>query len=54
MIRRFNRYELKYVLPSWKCDAIIADLAEMTTPDVSRIPEPGLRSPSDGVTVFGR
>ena len=34
MIRRFNRYELKYVLPSWKCDAIIADLAEMTTPDV--------------------
>jgi SPX domain protein involved in polyphosphate accumulation len=34
VIRRFNRYELKYVLPAWKCDAIIADLAEMTTPDV--------------------
>lgn len=32
-IRRFNRYELKYVLPAWKCDAIIADLSEMTTPD---------------------
>ena len=25
-IRRFNRYELKYVLPAWKCEAIIADL----------------------------
>ena len=26
MIRRFNRYELKYVLPWSKCEAIIADL----------------------------
>ncbi|HEU5075102.1 MAG TPA: polyphosphate polymerase domain-containing protein, partial [Polyangiaceae bacterium] len=27
MIRRFNRYELKYVLPWAKCEALIADLA---------------------------
>lgn len=26
MIRRFNRYELKYVLPWAKCEALIADL----------------------------
>jgi SPX domain protein involved in polyphosphate accumulation len=33
VIRRFNRYELKYVLPAWKCDAIIADLDGFATPD---------------------
>ena len=33
MIRRFNRYELKYVLPAWQCDAIIADLDGFATPD---------------------
>jgi SPX domain protein involved in polyphosphate accumulation len=33
MIRRFNRYELKYVLPTERCDAIIADLDGMATPD---------------------
>ena len=33
-IKRFNRYELKYVLPVAKCDAIIEDLADFTTPDV--------------------
>ena len=27
MIRRFNRYELKYVLPWAKCEALLADLA---------------------------
>ena len=32
-IKRFNRYELKYVLPAAKCDAIIEDLAAFTTPD---------------------
>lgn len=33
MIKRFNRYELKYVLPVTRCDAIIEDLAELATPD---------------------
>ena len=33
-IKRFNRYELKYVLPAARCDAIIEDLAAFTTPDV--------------------
>ena len=32
-IRRFNRYELKYVLPAWQCDEIIADLEGFATPD---------------------
>lgn len=34
MIRRFNRYELKYILPAWQVDAIIADLDGFATPDV--------------------
>jgi SPX domain protein involved in polyphosphate accumulation len=33
MIRRFNRYELKYVLRTAQCDAIIADLDGLATPD---------------------
>jgi len=33
MIRRFNRYELKYIMPVEQCDGIIADLKELTTPD---------------------
>jgi SPX domain protein involved in polyphosphate accumulation len=33
-IKRFNRYELKYILPTAQCDAIIEDLAAFTTPDV--------------------
>jgi hypothetical protein len=31
-IKRFNRYELKYVLQAAKCAAIIEDLAAFTTP----------------------
>jgi len=33
MIRRFNRYELKYVLPIEKCNRIIDDLHGFTHPD---------------------
>ncbi len=33
MIRRFNRYELKYVLPAAKCEEIIKDLDGFATPD---------------------
>jgi len=33
VIRRFNRYELKYVVPLSQVDAIAADLASMTEPD---------------------
>jgi SPX domain protein involved in polyphosphate accumulation len=33
MIRRFNRYELKYFLPVSRCDRIIADLRAFTQPD---------------------
>lgn len=33
MIRRFNRYELKYVIPVAGVDAICADLLELTRPD---------------------
>ncbi|HUT78414.1 MAG TPA: polyphosphate polymerase domain-containing protein [Polyangia bacterium] len=33
MIRRFNRYELKYIIPVARVDAICADLMEMTQPD---------------------
>ena len=29
-IRRFNRYELKYVLPAWQCERIIEDIAPFT------------------------
>lgn len=33
MIRRFNRYELKYIVPLTDVDAIAADLESMTVPD---------------------
>jgi SPX domain protein involved in polyphosphate accumulation len=33
VIKRFNRYELKYVLPVTTRDSIIDDLATLTTPD---------------------
>jgi SPX domain protein involved in polyphosphate accumulation len=33
VIRRFNRYELKYIVPLAKVDAIAADLESMTEPD---------------------
>ncbi len=33
MIKRFNRYELKYVLLSWQVEKIIEDLAAFATPD---------------------
>ncbi|MBN1654740.1 MAG: polyphosphate polymerase domain-containing protein [Deltaproteobacteria bacterium] len=33
MIRRFNRYELKYILPVEKCDRIIRDLQGFAHPD---------------------
>jgi SPX domain protein involved in polyphosphate accumulation len=33
MIRRFNRYELKYVLPLWKCQRIMAELKGFAEPD---------------------
>jgi SPX domain protein involved in polyphosphate accumulation len=33
VIRRFNRYELKYLLPIQKCDAIIAELDGFATRD---------------------
>jgi hypothetical protein len=33
MIKRFNRYELKYVLPMSKCHEVIADLGNHVTPD---------------------
>jgi SPX domain protein involved in polyphosphate accumulation len=33
MIKRFNRYELKYIIPVQQADAIITDLEEMTEPD---------------------
>jgi len=33
VIRRFNRYELKYVLDARKCDQIIEDLGTFATPD---------------------
>ncbi len=33
MIRRFNRYELKYLLPVSQCDRIVADLSGLTEPD---------------------
>ncbi|MBN2496042.1 MAG: polyphosphate polymerase domain-containing protein [Deltaproteobacteria bacterium] len=32
-VRRFNRYELKYLLPAARAEAIMADLREMTEPD---------------------
>jgi SPX domain protein involved in polyphosphate accumulation len=33
VIRRFNRYELKYVLDARKCEQIIEDLGTFATPD---------------------
>lgn len=33
MIRRFNRYELKYILPIDKCNRIIDDLRDFAHPD---------------------
>jgi len=33
MIRRFNRYELKYVLPWAKCEALMQDIAQHIPPD---------------------
>jgi SPX domain protein involved in polyphosphate accumulation len=33
MIRRFNRFELKYVLPWSKCERVIADLTHHIPPD---------------------
>ena len=33
MIRRFNRYELKYILPLGQVEAIIDDLGQMAEPD---------------------
>lgn len=33
MIRRFNRYELKYILPIWRRDRIIAELDGFAEPD---------------------
>jgi SPX domain protein involved in polyphosphate accumulation len=33
VIRRFNRYELKYIVPLAKVDAIAEDLASLTEPD---------------------
>lgn len=32
-IRRFNRYELKYILPVRRVEQIIADLSDLVTPD---------------------
>lgn len=33
MIRRFNRYELKYLMPLERAERIITDLGEMASPD---------------------
>ncbi len=33
MIRRFNRFELKYILPVHRCARVIEDLAQQITPD---------------------
>jgi hypothetical protein len=34
MIRRFNRYELKYIIDSRRCDALVKDLKNFMIPDV--------------------